>query len=482
MTVFAEPELVRISILGTDRQLDVGLPATVPIAALMPDILAALRLPMPDHAAPQRWTLARIDGVRLAPDDSLARCGVLDGDLLIVRADRPGPRSALVDDVADGVAALLADDRAGWSADSSRLVGYAVFLLATMVAIPAARWTAAAGERPAAAALTGVGAAVALGVALAGARLRLDPRTTAVLAVGGCLLAAAAASLAVEAPAGAQVTLAALAAGTCAVIGHRATALVPAVPAAFVATAIPAAVAGTLSAVSGLSVGQVAAVTAALGVLTMLTAPRSAIAAGRLPLPAVPTTPPVPSADAAAPVDGIGALPLPSNDPLAAIADLALGDTHALARRARLTASLLTGLLVGAVITVGASTVIAAATAHGSAVTLVFCACAVAALSARGRTHTDRLQSAVLVGGAGLTALAAVLAVLLAGSGPGPLTILIAVIVAGTAALLLGTVAAGASYSPPAVRAAEIVEYAVLIALIPLLLWVLEVYQTVREL
>lgn len=62
------------------------------------------------------------------------------------------------------------------------------------------------------------------------------------------------------------------------------------------------------------------------------------------------------------------------------------------------------------------------------------------------------------------------------------MTVFFLLLAAAVGALLLGTVAAGGDYSPPAVRVAEICEFAVLVALIPLLLWVLDVYQAVREL
>ena len=38
-----EPELCRVSVIGGDTQLDIGLPATVPIAGFIGDLVALIR-------------------------------------------------------------------------------------------------------------------------------------------------------------------------------------------------------------------------------------------------------------------------------------------------------------------------------------------------------------------------------------------------------------------------------------------------------
>lgn len=488
MTISTEPDLIRISILGGNTQLDSAVPAQVPVAALMPDLLAALRVDGVDGASAgggdAGWTLARIDGARLPPGDTLAHSGVCHGDLLVVRPDRPGSRSPLVDDVADGVAAILTRDRAGWNVESSRWIGYLVCLLAIVGCVPLGRWAAADGDQPAVLTVAAAGAVVSLGIALAGRRLLLDPRTGTVTTIGACVLAALAASLAAPTSAvAAQVALACVAAGACALIGYHVSGHAPAVHTAVTTTAALGAVAGTLAAVWSMPAAQVAAVIAVLAVGVVLVAPRLAITLGRLPLPAVPTTAPDPSSTGEpSQVDGVEAVRLADRDPLGAIADLALGDMRALARQTAVTASILTGLLCGAVATAGAATVAVAASASGSAVALTLCACVVAGLAARGRTHADRVQSTILVGGAGITAVVATVAAVCGSGGLRPATLFFVLLALAVGALLLGTVAAGGDYSPPAVRVAEICEYAVLVALLPLLLWVLDVYQAVREL
>lgn len=488
MTTSTEPDLVRISILGGNTQLDAALPTRVPIAALMPDLLTALRVDVDDGQGADgddaTWTLSRIDGSRLTPGDALADAGVRHGDLLLVRPDRPGARLPLVDDVADGVATLLARDRPGWNAESSRWIGYLVFLLAVMCAVPVGRWAAITGDQPAVLAVAAIAAATAFATALAGRRLALDPRTGTVAAIGATVLAALAASVAAPTiSGGAQLALAGVAAGTCAIIGYRVSGHAPAVHVAITAVAAVATTAGLVAAVWSMPSAEVAAVIAVIAVGVVLAAPRLSIALGRLPLPEVPTAAPDSSGEVEpSPVDGVEAIRLADRDRLRAIADLALGDLRSLARRAAATASILTGLLVGAVSVAGVATVVVAASADGSRVALALCACVVAALAARGRTHADRIQSGILVAGAGITAVGATAAASVSTAGPSPVTVFFLLLAAAVGALLLGTVAAGGDYSPPAVRVAEICEFAVLVALIPLLLWVLDVYQAVREL
>ena len=57
----------------------------------------------------------------------------------------------------------------------------------------------------------------------------------------------------------------------------------------------------------------------------------------------------------------------------------------------------------------------------------------------------------------------------------------LAALAAAATALVVGGWAAGNTFSPLQRRAAELAEYAQLVALLPLLLWVLDVYRIIRE-
>ncbi|MFD6453323.1 EsaB/YukD family protein, partial [Nocardia sp. NPDC060220] len=75
--------------IGGDTQLDIGLPATVPIAGFIGDLVALIRsrdprLPDGDEdSAPiraQHWTLARLGQDPLAPSRTLTEAEVYDGE------------------------------------------------------------------------------------------------------------------------------------------------------------------------------------------------------------------------------------------------------------------------------------------------------------------------------------------------------------------------------------------------------------------
>ena len=57
----------------------------------------------------------------------------------------------------------------------------------------------------------------------------------------------------------------------------------------------------------------------------------------------------------------------------------------------------------------------------------------------------------------------------------------LAALAAAAAALVIGGWAAGRTFSPLQRRAGELAEYAQLVVLLPMLLWVLEVYRMIRE-
>ncbi|MFZ2239518.1 MAG: EsaB/YukD family protein, partial [Gordonia amarae] len=117
----AEPELVRVSVLGGNTQFDVGLPAGVPIATLIPELLVHIRSrdndllrgagsagddDEPASARPHLWTLSMVGGEGLATHLSLSDAGVRDGELLVLQSTKSGSAPPLFDDVIDAVARL----------------------------------------------------------------------------------------------------------------------------------------------------------------------------------------------------------------------------------------------------------------------------------------------------------------------------------------------------------------------------------------
>ncbi|MBB4135550.1 type VII secretion integral membrane protein EccD [Gordonia humi] len=471
---------VRISVVGGRSQVDVAVPADLPLAALLPDVLALLHVDDADRC----WTLARIGDGPLATAQTLADADVHDGDLLILTDDPPASPGAAVDDVAAGVAALTRQTRREWTAESARWAAYAAAVTASVVSAAAGVRAACSGSATAAAAFTGAVALTLIVAALAGRRLTVDPRTCAALSICACVFGAAAAVAAAGPSTSARIALAGVAAGTIAVVGCRGTGTAPAAHTAVATAGAATAAIGALAAVWHAPASSIAAVAVAVGVVILALAGRGSIALARLPLPPVPVAAP-PTDDPAArrsTVDGVDALgPMPP-DPLGALADLALADSEVLARRTAAASSFLTGILGGATVFTVASVTVTAVLGAPDTVVLAYCAVASAALLIRGRVHVDRIQSAVgILGGAAAIAAVVVASMLTGSDASTPVIAMIAAAGLGAAGLGVGTVAAGREFSPLQVRAVEIAQFAVLIALIPLLLWVLDAYRLVRE-
>lgn len=476
MTITAQPELLRISILGAETQVDVALPAQAPIIALMPDLLALLRIPPPpvDEADRvgelPRWTLGRIGQTPLAADSSLAAADVHDGELLLICPDRPTAAGAVIDDVVDGLAHLTGTRQPAWTPADARRLGRAVCLAAALVAAIAGRL--AGDQQPLLIAAVGGGTAVLLlAAAVLNNRLAGDPANSTTLSSAAFIFALLAGSVVPQPNSPGPALAAAGACGMAAVvIAHRCTGLAHCLHAALATVAALVGIAGlTTMGLSG-DLRAAAAVTAAAGVYTVLLAARIAIAAGRLPLPPVPNTPPpVPVVDTDEGIEGLEATRLD------AIADLALVDLDDLERRTRAASGYLTGIVVGAAATTAVAVLLVAIGFAGARSSLLFCGAVAVALLARGRTHADRAQSATL-----LTSGAACLLAVLVGSGSAVLAFLGGLALAAMA-FLVGTTSENHDRSPLQRRSLEIAEYAIIVGIVPLLLWLLDVYRTIRE-
>jgi type VII secretion integral membrane protein EccD len=136
--VIVMSSLAYVTVDMPDRRLDVALPASVPLAELLPTLLRAGGTDLGARAAAHGgWCLRRVDGAPLAVAQTLDDQGVRDGDLLVLAGydlDWPAP---VVDDVAVAVSAQGSAER--WSpAATRRTVAVAAGLLA--VTAGAAIW------------------------------------------------------------------------------------------------------------------------------------------------------------------------------------------------------------------------------------------------------------------------------------------------------------------------------------------------------
>ncbi|MGV9858194.1 type VII secretion integral membrane protein EccD [Gordonia sp. NPDC003425] len=489
-----EPALVRVSVLGGNTQLDVGLPAAIPVAALIPELVAQIesRSPVrrdPDdpesdpgaspggrpHDRQHRWTLALVGGGDpIAPNRSLSESGIRDGDLLILQSVRTGETPILFDDVVDAVARLNESGFSAWSATAARNAGYVVALAASLIAAVSLGAARIAGTGSWVAALSGVAAVGFLVAAVIVARHYRDALTATVLSATAMPLVFVSGMLIPPGGYGAaHLGLGAALVLLAATLSYRVTAVGPVTHSALTSAALLGALACVGAMVWEGRVPEVAAVTAAVGLAVIGMAPRATILLAKLPLPPVPT--------AGAPIDLDAAQPAPAIEGIGAIGAMALPKADALERRSRLANAYLTGIVGGVTLITATAAVLAADPLSGfDAKRVIYAAVIGAALCLRGRSHSDLAQASTLIAG-GTATLLAVTVGLAFGAHNWPVVGFAVAVAIAIGAFVLGVIAPQNDFSPVMRRSAEIVEYILLALVVPLLLWVLDLYQMVRE-
>ena len=140
--VSAAPDAIRVSVFGGRTQLDVALPADVPVAAFLPELaqLIGSRDTRRDDDMIDRderrtfWVLSRVTGeIPLAPDATLRAAGVTNGELLRITQKRALSPPALFDDVVDAAARLNRASYAAWDAGAASVMAFAGLWLCAAV-------------------------------------------------------------------------------------------------------------------------------------------------------------------------------------------------------------------------------------------------------------------------------------------------------------------------------------------------------------
>ncbi|RMI29789.1 EsaB/YukD family protein, partial [Streptomyces triticirhizae] len=128
-------EFVRVGLAGPAGRADLAVPASVPLARLLPMLLRHSG----EDAGPDGglghggWVLRRADGGRLTAAASLAEQDVVEGELLFLcRADDDDPAPPVYDDVVEVVGAHGV--RAPWPASATRAGAGALAALAVLAA------------------------------------------------------------------------------------------------------------------------------------------------------------------------------------------------------------------------------------------------------------------------------------------------------------------------------------------------------------
>ena len=102
----------RVTVVSGARKVDLALPSALPVADVVPQVLRYC-VPDADDQRPTAFTLARLGGLPLSLNQTLAESGVLDGEVLELRGEGAGVRPALVEDVRDALEDSV-DAAGGW--------------------------------------------------------------------------------------------------------------------------------------------------------------------------------------------------------------------------------------------------------------------------------------------------------------------------------------------------------------------------------
>ncbi|MFC4377459.1 type VII secretion integral membrane protein EccD [Nocardia halotolerans] len=478
-----EPELCRVSVIGGDTQLDIGLPATVPIAGFIGDLVALIRSRNPrlpdgdEDAAPvraQHWTLARLGQDPLAPSRTLTEAEVYDGELLVLSPVTRKESPALFDDVIDAVSRLTAGEFRGWSGVAARWAGLVIATIAIIAALGLLAVSRAGSDPliPALALLgTGIAASAAAGIA---ARKFADPVTAHGLSLHALLLLFGGGALVVPGPLGAgQVLLGSVVLLVAAVIGYRVTGAGAGLFAAAITMSVFGAVAGIIYLLWHPGLAKLFAGVLVAAVILLSSVPRLAALTARLPIPPVPT--------AGGAIDPADHEQRPTIEGIGAVGAIALPSAAGLGERARVANQVQTGLVVACAVAallggVGAADPFGPFHSGGVALAVV----TAIVLCLRGRSYADLVQAATLI-----TAGALIVLGLFAGLGLGhdsfEFAAVALLLVTAGGAIGFGVVGPHVEVTPVTRRMIEIFEYLLIISMVPLALWVMDVYSTARN-
>jgi len=465
--------LARVTISAPERRVDVALPEHVPLAELLPELLRHAGEGLADDGERHGgWVLRRTDGTALSGGQGLAAQGVRDGEVLHLVAARAQWPELEYDDVVEAIAEGARRRGVGWTGAHTRITAIVAAGLGLTVALIAVL-RAGPDSTPAMFVALGIAATLTLAGVIA-ARAYGDPLAGTALAAYSLPYAFVAGALLVATgdptgpvPGVAWIGAPELLLASAAVLLHGVLGIVGVGAGRRVfAGAVTAGLLGALSALGGfvLSAGGVAAILVAVLVCGIGLLPLLAIRFGKLPMPPVtlPTGPAAAEGFTAAPSGYDAARERPDRAAVFA----AVGRTE----------EWLTGMLLGhAVLATVAAVVLVEA---GGLAGRVLVAVAAVALLLRSRLFlTVRQRVPLLAAGlAGATVLGAWLA--MNGGVPAALAgFLIALVI----------ITAGATYAkrapgPYLGRAADLVDTALVVSVVPVACAVLGLYGRARGL
>lgn len=471
----AATDLCRLTVLSTHSQVDMAVPATIPLALLVPGIVDTIRShrgsndfdDVVEEYEPSEWVLAKIGQAPLSSTLTLNEHGIRDGDLLVLESAHASAPAPLFDDIMYNVATAGSEQDSEWTADSARVMGSAIALLTTLVGSFALLWSTRNGEN-----LIGAGFAVlmALLFLIAGAltsRVYGDVRSAVVLGCASLPVAFTGGALFVPGDFGApHLLLGSALTGVTAILGLRVSGVglslfTAAASVALLAT--PAALVGTLT---NADAHEIAAGTLAVTLIGLAFSARVSMLMAKLPLPPVPA--PGTSVDPS------------EDDPDDQVARLSYDDLISRSTRAR---QYLTGLVSSMALATLLCALVAAQSTTGGIYWpgTALAVSSAAVLMFRGRTYSSIHQAVPLVASG-----AAILVLLLTGAAVTVSAWSVAVFAVAmlfvVAALALGILAPQQTFSPVMRRVAELIDLAFIASIVPLVCWVTSLYSMMRGL
>lgn len=479
----AQPELCRVSVIGGNTQLDVGLPATVPVASFITDVVELIESRNPDLTESdegptplksEHWTLARLGRDPIPPNQSLTEAEVHDGELLVLRSVTAKELPALFDDVIDAVSELVSATFSGWSAPAARWMGLVAALCAVIGSIVVSVVAKAQGVGfwigflPLLAGILAETAAV-----IAYRRYRVEA-VSVLLSLDALLLLFAAGVLLVPGKPGSPgLMVGCVVALVFSAIAYNLTRVGAIV---FVAAALLGVFGGVAAFLrmifdfdtAGIGAGVLVAV-----LVSITLAPRLSVFGARLPVPPVPT--------AGAAIDPADHEPRPTIADLGVVGATALPSAAGLERRAKTANEYQSGVVIGTTIAAVVASFLAAAPLGSVRWPGVALATVMALImSLRGRAFADVVQASVLIGGGAATAIALVVGLAL-GSPTLPVYLAAVLLVIAGLVMFFGVIGPNLEVSPVVRRAGEVFEYALIVAVVPLVLWTMDVYSAARN-
>lgn len=133
----------RVTVVTAERTIDLALPSGLPLADVLPQVLR-FAAPESTEGTTTSWVLAHLGGSPLMLSQTLGDAGILDGDVLELRAQHDDIRPATVEDVRDAVEDSVDASGGVWSTRTTRSFAIILGSIALLV-LALAVWSAGLG-------------------------------------------------------------------------------------------------------------------------------------------------------------------------------------------------------------------------------------------------------------------------------------------------------------------------------------------------